>query len=138
MADRCHGADRGAVPPVAVATKRATPEAIPGEILIVREPGSGSREAVEDAFAARGVRPARTLEIGSTEAIKWVVAAVLGLAIVSAATIKDQLALGKLKVILWRDFSIKRSNLRETFKASTEGTRAVVDGDSRKRGDVLY
>lgn len=95
--------------PFAAAAEPVTPETITGEILIIREPGSGSREIVADALAARSIKPARTLEIGSTEAIKQVVAAGLGLAIVSAATIKDQVALGKLKVIPWRDFSIERT-----------------------------
>jgi DNA-binding transcriptional LysR family regulator len=95
--------------PLAAAAERVSPEAITGEILTIRELGSGSREIVADAFGSRGVKPARTLEIGSTEAIKQVVAAGLGLAIVSAATIKDQVVLGKLTVIPRQDFSIKRS-----------------------------
>jgi len=95
--------------PFAAAAEPVTPEAITGEILIVREPGSGSRQVVADALAARSIKPGRTLEIGSTEAIKQVVAAGLGLAIISAATVKDQVALGKLKVIPWLDFSIERT-----------------------------
>jgi len=112
--------------PLAAAAGRVAPEAIAGEVLIVREPGSGSREVVADALAARGIRPARTLEIGSTEAIKQVVAAGLGLAIVSAATVRDQVALGRLTVIPWQDFSIKRSlwRLRKPGRLETPAARA--------------
>jgi len=112
--------------PLAAAAGRVVPEMIAGEVLIVREPGSGSREVVADALAARGVRPARTLEIGSTEAIKQVVAAGLGLAIVSAATVKDQVALGRLTVIPWQGFSIKRSlwRLRKPGRLETPAARA--------------
>jgi DNA-binding transcriptional LysR family regulator len=74
-----------------------------------REPGSGSREVVAQALAAEGIEPRRTLEIGSTEAIKQAVAAGLGVAIVSSATISDQVTLGRLKVVPMRDLQIERT-----------------------------
>ncbi|MCC8954918.1 LysR family transcriptional regulator [Bradyrhizobium sp. Pear77] len=79
------------------------------EILIVREPGSGTREVVAQALAAHRVEPQRTLEIGSTEAIKQAVAAGVGVAIVSVATIDDQVKLGKLKVIPIKGVHIERT-----------------------------
>lgn len=79
------------------------------EILIVREPGSGSREVVASALAACGVEPKRTLEIGGTEAIKQAVAAGVGVAIVSTATIEDQVRLKRLQVIPIRDVHIERT-----------------------------
>jgi DNA-binding transcriptional LysR family regulator len=78
------------------------PKRIAHEILIMREPGSGSREVVAQALA-------RTLEIGSTEAIKQVVAAGLGVAIVSTAAAKDQVALGRLKTVEMRGLVILRT-----------------------------
>jgi len=83
--------------------------ALSDEILIVREPGSGTREVVAQALAARGIEPKQTLEIGSTEAIKQAVAAGLGVAIVSSATISDQIKLGRLKVVPMRDIAIERT-----------------------------
>ena len=79
------------------------------EVLIVREPGSGSREVVAQALASRGIEPKRTLEIGSTEAIKQAVAAGLGVAIVSSATVADQVTLGRLKVVPMRNLRIERT-----------------------------
>jgi DNA-binding transcriptional LysR family regulator len=79
------------------------------EVLIVREPGSGSREVVAHALAARGIEPKRTLEIGSTEAIKQAVAAELGVSIISSATISDQVKLGRLKIVAMRDLRIERT-----------------------------
>ncbi|MGY3573663.1 MULTISPECIES: LysR substrate-binding domain-containing protein [Bradyrhizobium] len=79
------------------------------EILIVREPGSGTREVVAQALAAHHVEPQRTLEIGSTEAIKQAVASGVGVAIVSIATIDDQVKLGKLKVIPIKGIHIERT-----------------------------
>jgi DNA-binding transcriptional LysR family regulator len=84
-------------------------DALKHETLIVREQGSGSLQVVSDALHARGVVPARTLEVGGTEAIKQVVAANVGVAIVSAATIKDQVELGKLHVVELNDFTIERT-----------------------------
>ena len=69
------------------------------EIFVVREPGSGTREVVERALAQAGIVPRRTLEVGSTEAIKQVVAAGLGVAMVAEAAAADQIALGRLTVL---------------------------------------
>jgi DNA-binding transcriptional LysR family regulator len=84
------------------------PKALEDEVLIVREPGSGSREIVAQALAAHGVRPRRTLEIGSTEAIKQAVANGVGVSIVSSATIADQIELGRLETIAMKNLHISR------------------------------
>jgi DNA-binding transcriptional LysR family regulator len=85
------------------------PSALAAEILIVRERGSGSREVVAQALAVHGIEPRRTLEIGSTEAIKQIVAAGLGVSIVSRATVQDQVALGRLKTIVMNGLPIERT-----------------------------
>lgn len=95
--------------PLATATCPVTLKDIAKEVLIVREMGSGSREVVMQALAANGVEPARTLEIGSTEAIKQLVAAGLGISIVSRAGIKDQVALNRLKTIAVSGLHIERT-----------------------------
>lgn len=91
------------------ATRGIEGAALRDETLIVREPGSGSREVVAQALAAGGIEPRRTLEIGSTEAIKQAVAAGLGISIVSGAAVCDQVTLGKLKVVQMRDLQIERT-----------------------------
>lgn len=93
----------------AAAERGISGTALCDEVLIVREPGSGSREVVAQALAAAGIEPKGTLEIGSTEAIKQAVAAGLGVAIVSSATIADQVTLGRLKVVPIRDLKIERT-----------------------------
>jgi DNA-binding transcriptional LysR family regulator len=85
------------------------PKRLEDEVLIVREPGSGSREVVTQALALHGIEPARTLEIGSTAAIKQAVAAGLGVSIISAASVKDQIQLGRLKTILMDGVIIERT-----------------------------
>jgi DNA-binding transcriptional LysR family regulator len=82
--------------------------AIEDETFLLRETGSGSRDVVSQALDAHGVVPRRTLEVGSTEAIKQMVAAGFGIAIVSAGAAADQIALGRLVVVAIRDFTSRR------------------------------
>ncbi|OQA37517.1 MAG: HTH-type transcriptional activator CmpR [Chloroflexi bacterium ADurb.Bin325] len=82
------------------------------EPFLVREPGSGTREVGDTALAAKGIRLKHTVELGSTEAVKEAVAAGLGLAIVSKATIADQLALNKLTILPCMDLEIRRTFTR--------------------------
>ncbi len=54
-----------------------------GESLIMREPGSTTRKALEDAFRAARVKPRIAMEIGSREAVREAVIGGLGIAAVS-------------------------------------------------------
>lgn len=76
--------------------------------FIVREPGSGTRVVASRALAALGVRAPVAMQLGSTEAIKQAVAAGLGLAIVSRAAARDQLALERVVEIGVHDLVIRR------------------------------
>ena len=79
------------------------------EPMIVREPGSGTREVIDRALAKRGQRLQRpSLVLGSTEAIKRAVAAGLGVAIVSHLTIQTELAAGQLAVLRVQGFQLTR------------------------------
>ncbi|MBV5270413.1 MAG: LysR family transcriptional regulator [Afipia sp.] len=95
--------------PFALAKEPISLTSIAKELFILRERGSGSREVVMQALAAHGIELTRTLEIGSTEAIKQLVAAGLGVSIVSRASIRDQLALGRLKAVAVQDLNIERT-----------------------------
>ena len=75
------------------------PARLSSEMLVIREPGSGSREIVQQTLSAHGIHPSRTLEVGSTEAIKQLAAAGLGISIVSTSAVRDQVALRRLKMI---------------------------------------
>jgi DNA-binding transcriptional LysR family regulator len=78
------------------------------ETVLVREPGSGTREVAERALALQGVRLKRTMRLGGTEAIKQGVAAGLGAAIVSRAAAADQITLGRIVVVSVRGLQIRR------------------------------
>lgn len=58
------------------------PEALDGVTMVGREEGSATREALDRACAAAGVRPLIRLSLGSREAVREAVAAGLGVAAV--------------------------------------------------------
>ena len=82
------------------------------EVLLVREPGSGTREVVSGALAALGLTPGRTIELGSSEVLVQGVAAGLGVGFVSAAAAADQLALGRVAAVAVRKLRIRRTLAR--------------------------
>jgi DNA-binding transcriptional LysR family regulator len=81
---------------------------IADELILVREPGSGTREVAAAAMAAHGFHPREMLEVGSTEAIKHMVAAGIGIALISAAAIKAEVSLHSLIVLNIKDFTAVR------------------------------
>lgn len=78
------------------------------ETFLVREPGSGTRIAMERFFNERGMKPKTGMEVGSNEAIKQSVQAGLGLGLLSRATIEQELTLKRLAVLNIQDFPIMR------------------------------
>ncbi len=74
----------------------------------MREPGSGTRIAMERFFAERGMRLKTGMEVGSNEAIKQSVQAGLGLGLLSRATVDQELALKRLAVLDVAEFPIMR------------------------------
>ncbi|HEX3589307.1 MAG TPA: LysR family transcriptional regulator [Pseudonocardiaceae bacterium] len=76
--------------PLTAAELAATP-------LVMREHGSGTRETVEHAFAAVGVRAAApVVELGSTTAVRGAVLAGAGPAVISELAVVTELADGRL------------------------------------------
>jgi LysR family transcriptional regulator, transcriptional activator of the cysJI operon len=79
--------------------------------LVTRELGSGSRRIVEQALEQAGLevkklRPAMTFD--STEGLLSAVEAGLGIAFVSRWAVRNQLALGTLKLARVRGLNLKR------------------------------
>jgi len=83
--------------------------AVREEPFILREPGSGTR-AVEERALARLKLPVRVvMALGSTEAIKRVVAEGVGLAIVSRLSVRAECAAGTLAVLPVAGLRIERA-----------------------------
>jgi DNA-binding transcriptional LysR family regulator len=78
------------------------------EVFIVREAGSGTREIVEEELARAGIEMRRTMEMGSTEAIKQAVAANLGVSIVSRYAVTLETLTGRLWFAALSDLRLVR------------------------------
>ena len=101
-------------------------DAVADEIVIVREPGSGTRDVALAALEAHHIVPRQILEVGSTEAIKQIVAGGLGVAIVSAAAAADQIALGKLVILRAEGFAVRRMLTRLRLPARQPSAPAAA------------
>lgn len=101
---------------------------VQAEPLLMREPGSGTREVVEVALRAQQIVWDITMELGSTEAIKRAVTAGLGLAIVSEATVAHELALGLLVVLDVPGLAIQRplTQVRVTGQPTSQALEAFA------------
>jgi len=78
------------------------------ETFLMREPGSGTRMAMERFFREKNTELSSTIEMTSNEAIKQSVQAGLGLGIVSAHTLELELEVGRLVILKVQSFPIKR------------------------------
>ena len=76
--------------------------------FIMREPGSGIRDAVLRLFAAQGLRPRVRMELGSNEAIKHAVVGGLGLSVLSLHTLSLEGANGPVAILDVEQFPILR------------------------------
>ena len=85
---------------------------LPHERLVTREDGSGTRKVMEMALKKRGLNPEQlniTMELGSTFAIKQVVAAGLGITIISSLTVSRESDQGIFRTLKIQDAPIYRS-----------------------------
>lgn len=82
--------------------------ALERQTLVTREPGSGTRAALERHLLAHGVSYRPGSEFSTNEAIKQAVRAGLGLGVVSAQTIELELATRRLIVLPVQTFPILR------------------------------
>jgi DNA-binding transcriptional LysR family regulator len=82
------------------------PEALIEHPFIMREPGSGTRMAVEDFFSQRGLQPKIRMELGSNEAIKQAIDARLGISVLSRHTLALVGEEGRLAVLDVKGFPI--------------------------------
>lgn len=76
--------------------------------LYMREPGSGARLSVEQAYRAHGLEPRAGMAIGSTEALKRLLADGQGIAWLSQRVVERELASGELHRLAVEDLQIER------------------------------
>ena len=78
------------------------------EKLIMREPGSGTREVVESFLENSSIDYHIFMELGNTEAIKKSVEANLGISCLSTRSVKEKIENGDIKGIRIKGKNIKR------------------------------
>ncbi len=89
------------------------------ENFILRERGSGTRNAVERFFEQRGLKLNTSMEMSRNEAIKHAVMAGLGLGIVSLHTLEFELALDRVAILSVEGFPI----MKEWYLVHRNGKR---------------
>ncbi len=76
-----------------------TPDKLARERLIVYEPGGTIRSVINNWFRRAHASPRIAMELGNAEATKRLVAAGLGLAVVSAVAVEDEVKRGALALL---------------------------------------
>lgn len=69
------------------------------ETFLMREPGSGTRQLMEELFRAHLFKPGRLITLGSNETVKQTVMAGLGISLVSLHTLALELRAGEIAVL---------------------------------------
>jgi DNA-binding transcriptional LysR family regulator len=97
------------------------------EPMVVRERGSGSREAVEHALQEAGVSLANLRlvgEMGSTQAVKQAVRAGVGIALISKRAVEDECRAGLLACVKVKDLRVARAFYLVTHRDRTRSPLA--------------
>lgn len=97
---------------------------IAAENVIRREPGSGTRAAVDEMFRAAGVELTTHMEFDDSEAIKQGVISGLGVASLSLHSLRLELAAGELAVLDVQGFPLHR----RWYAVHRKGQRLSVAG----------
>lgn len=112
-----------------LAGQRLSPGDLAGPVVILREPGSGTRTVVGDAYAHIGPQIEPLMSISDAVAVKRMLLAQHALACVSSLSVKDVVKRGELTVLDVRDLRIERPPNMVWTKGRTlsPGTQAFVD-----------
>jgi DNA-binding transcriptional LysR family regulator len=102
------------------------PEDLSGQPFIIREAGSGTRDAMDRFFADHDVKVRQVMEADSNETIKQAVMAGIGLGFLSLHTVRPELAAGRIAALdvqglpLRRQWYVVHSSQRRLTPAAQE------------------
>jgi DNA-binding transcriptional LysR family regulator len=96
------------------------------ELLLIREEGAGTREVMLAALHRRRWVPRRAIVVNSTEAIKGLVAAGVGWALLSERVVREEVQLGRLKVLEVENFALRRTLSWIRWRARRLGPAATA------------
>jgi LysR family transcriptional regulator, low CO2-responsive transcriptional regulator len=115
------------------------------EHFLLREPGSGTRAALETAFQEAGVPLQISMQVGNNSAIKQGVSAGLGIALISRVALDMELETGRLVILNvegfpivrhWRLVHVKDKHLSATAKAFKSFLVQHADRRLRRKVDL--
>lgn len=101
-----------------------TPEELSAELIIVREPASGTRVFVEKVFSQLRLPIRYGPELNNNEVIKSLVASGVGIGILSARTVADDLSSGRLAAARLEGIDLSRP-IRLVMRAPGSLTRVA-------------
>ncbi len=107
------------------------PEELAEESMLVREPSSGTRMFVERKFAEAGISLHYGMELNDNQVIKALVEANLGIAILSARTVKAEVQADRLSALKIDGLALERplslvSRKHHTLSSPARAFRSVV------------
>ncbi|NBI28196.1 LysR family transcriptional regulator [Chengkuizengella marina] len=88
--------------------KNITKQELESETWIIREEGSGTREAADKMFKTLTLNPTNKMEFGSTQIIKESVESGIGISLLSKWAIQRELSSGTLHVIEYEGLPVRR------------------------------
>ena len=114
------------------------PGALDEELLILREPESGTRDLVLRGLSAANIAPSRTMAVDGTEVIKQLVAEGVGIAVVSRDAVADQVSVGRLVTLQVDGLAIVRpfnrlAVLRRRPSAAARAFLALLAEEAERR-----
>jgi DNA-binding transcriptional LysR family regulator len=105
--------------------------------LVLREPGSGTREVLTEALDKLRLQATAVMELPSTTAIKAAAVGGTGPAVVSALAVRDELARGQLVIVRCEDLQLDRT-IRAVWapgrRPSPSGARLLAIAARRDAG----
>lgn len=97
--------------------RAVTAQALGAQNWILREPGSGTRQATEALCEAHGIAAAPWMEMASNEAIARTVASGVGISMLPRVVVADMLALGTLRELKLAGAALSRPLYRLSLKS---------------------
>jgi DNA-binding transcriptional LysR family regulator len=101
----------------ALPRRAVTAQALGAQNWILREPGSGTRQATEALCGAHGIAAAPWMEMASNEAIARTVASGIGISMLPRVVVADMLALGTLRELKLAGAVLSRPLYRLSLKS---------------------
>src|SRR5699024_9521434 len=98
------------------------------ETWLLREAGSGTREAIEKMFLQQGITPTEKIEFVSTQPIKMGIEAGLGISVLSKCIIDKEINNGDLQNLNMEGMPFTRQfSFLTTFPYQTKALRVFIE-----------